>query len=119
MVVSPTGRILYLSKSFPGIEIEWGLADAGFDGLIQAGRRVGVPTANAEWHKELSSVRIIVEQRFRNIKVFRATKEQLRGNLALNRNRMLQNHHEVWTIAAVLCNDFATSDMVLQELKEQ
>lgn len=124
MVVDMTGRILYLSPSYPGsnndiviaretssewlteLENEWGLADAGFRGLADDGWKVWTPpTKHNPLYNLHSSYRVIVEQRFAAIKKWRACGEKLRTPVR-NRHDLLRLHNQIWTIVAVLLNDY-------------
>jgi hypothetical protein len=130
MMVSPNGRILYLSPSFPGSwkdddiacktlqewyapleDDEYGLGDAGYDGLDDFTRVRTPPPKKKEFRhfwRVFASVRVIIEQKFRLIKIFHATKETLRVGPHNTRTELLKNHDMSWTIAAVIVNDYSS-----------
>lgn len=124
MVIDMTGRFLYLSPSMPGssndammstatedewlgvLEDEWGLADSGFRGLIDKGYKVFTPpTKRNALYNLHSSFRVLVEQRFAALKQWRACRDPLRIS-PTNRTALLAHDHKIWTIVAVLLNDY-------------
>ena len=87
--VSPQGKILFISKSFFGInnddyiaektkaewyekltDHEWVIADSGFRGLEARGWRVLTPSSDEQFYRLHSSKRIIVENVFSRIKLW-------------------------------------------------
>lgn len=127
MMASLSGKILYLSQSFPGscnddvmgwqtlnewyvplAYDEYGLGDSGYKGFPET-TRVRVPPSKRQhhpiWH-QFSSMRIIIEQLFRAIKIFRAAREEIRVGSRTTRQAILLQHQMVWTIAAALVNRY-------------
>jgi hypothetical protein len=116
MVVSPSGRILYLSPPWGSATLdltiarvtkehwyeklanwEWGLGDLGFEGLCADGCRVlPPPERRTPFYKHHARARIIVEQKFADIKDWRAAKDPLRMSMA-DKETLLKTHHKIWT----------------------
>jgi len=84
---------------------EWGLGDQGFSGLSAVGFRIQHSHAGA-FARDFASVRIRVEQKFADIKDWRATQQQIRKPLKGNGDAVLQQHHMIWTVVSVLVNDY-------------
>ena len=123
MIMSIKGQILYLSSSFPGISTdkqlvqetkdEWmwafdaeenGLGDLGFT-MRGDGTCIDTPPADraSPLYRQMASIRIRIEQKFAEIKKWRATKETLRIPPA-KREKLLLTHNKYWTLAAVFVN---------------
>lgn len=128
MITNIVGDILYLSPSFPGINTDnnlvqetmgaWihqfendenGIGDAGFDGLRKEGICIDTPPDDraSALYRQIASIRIRIEQKFAEIKRWRATKETLRI-VPTKREKLLDTHHKYWTLAAVFVNQCAT-----------
>jgi hypothetical protein len=124
MAVTPDGLILYLSTSFGSgtVDItmttltksdwyaklgasEWGLCDAGFNGLCGEWRMLPPPKRGNPFYRVHSRARIIVEQKFADIKDWRAAREPIRMSMA-DKESLLTTHHKIWTVIAVLVNDY-------------
>lgn len=115
--------ILYISQSYPGstndLEIakrtksmwydlldqrEWCLADSGFNGLDGQGWQVITSSAhNHKWRHLHSYDRIIIENVFARIKVFRALREKLRTPVK-DSIKALKRHNLPWVVVASLYN---------------
>jgi hypothetical protein len=125
LIMDLGGRILFLSYSFGGISpdlaltlktmhlwhhnfeaIENGIGDLGFGGARSHKLRLDVPPANhtLPLFKVFSSIRIKIEQKFSEIKDWRACKETLRIPPAKS-ELLLNTHHMHWTIVSVLVNE--------------
>jgi len=117
--VSPQGKILFISPSYPGsnndekiakltraqwydcLELdEWVIGDSGFNSLSASDWRVITPNSNIHFYKKLSSVRIIVENAFAQIKKWGACREKIRSS----GDNVLQLHQKYWSVASIFCN---------------
>jgi hypothetical protein len=86
--------------------IEHGMGDLGFGGARAHGLRIDTPPSNhgTPLYKVFSSIRIKIEQKFAEIKDWRACKETLRISPAL-KELLLATHHKHWTVVSVLVNE--------------
>lgn len=121
------GTFLALSPSYPGStsdaeiaiatqdqwyslleEDEWGLADNGYDSLVNAGWRTLTPPRGQRnaTYKLIAHYRIKVEQMIEQLKNFRVCKEQLRIPVGMTGEEVLAFHQQVYTIVAVLINEY-------------
>ncbi len=82
-----------------------GNGDSGFDGLCGEWRVLAPPERGSPFYKHFARARIIVERKFADIKDLKAAKDPIRMS-AVNKELLLQIHHKVWTVIAVLVNDF-------------
>jgi len=115
-------KVLGLSFSFPGsvsdlsmmrktllewkkelTDNDWGLADAGFEGLEESGINLTTVKPQSNSNPLLSSKRIEIEHLIERLKNWKALKYKLR---ILPLNDPIQYHHKCWTIIAVLINDY-------------
>lgn len=116
-VIAVDGFIMWLSRSYPGSvndreivkqtrsdwydkfgEDEWGLGDKGFAGF--RGWRFTIPgDPGEELSRQISRYRIRVENKFADIKQWRATREQLRAD-----DNILEEHQKNWVIVSGFLN---------------
>ena len=61
------------------------------------------PPRGTEYGKKFSHYRIKSENRFRDIKIYRACKEMMRITTD-NEEKLLNTHNKIWTIAAAFTN---------------
>jgi hypothetical protein len=126
VTISIDGTFLHLSPSFPGSvhdreiaiisranwydyfeDDEWGLGDNGYDGLEDADWRVLTPPRQLNAiYKLIAHYRIRVEQKIEELKNYRVCKEQLRTPYTLDPEGLLTFHNQMYTIVAVLINEF-------------
>jgi hypothetical protein len=125
IIIALDGRVLFISPSFPGINLdsemflltagEWhslldeqehGFADLGFRKLWKQGYKVEVPLSDRtqKFSKLFSSYRIRIEQRFADIKDFDITRAPLRTPPAYE-EELLTQHNKNWTAVCILVND--------------
>ncbi|KAG2382374.1 hypothetical protein C9374_005576 [Naegleria lovaniensis] len=118
MAMTPSGHIGYLSPCFPGRvndnelfnktsshwlsemdASEFIFGDSGFKGLP----RVITPPDDPSLRKIFSSVRIRVENKFREIKIFKSCKERIRIKTQ-SKTEVLRIAHMRWVVVGAFCN---------------
>ena len=120
--VSASGKILLLSRSFPGSindsaimdslmpTLETALADwecwIGDKGFRKVHPRILAPTSNESLAREFSSVRIKVENVFASMKQYAICRDTLRIAISSESDsaKALELHHKYYTIVAALVN---------------
>ena len=124
LIISPKGRIIYLSLCYfgsivdkellhrtmhewaPQLRLEWGMADSGFDGQ-RARRELNILTPlhshDHPMYKLFSTIRIRVENVIAKLKVFECLHQEVREPIIGNSD-LLQKHTTRWRIVASLHN---------------
>lgn len=120
-IVSLDGKILWLSKSYPGcyndkeiIKVEWrnirhffqneeGFGNDGLSGLHPQIPILPPYLKGMPFYKTHSSKRIVIEQVFSFIKRWHACKHQMYGRI-LSEKKILDAHNKRWTVCAYLVN---------------
>ena len=119
IVISITGRILWISRSYPDSfndsmiisqELEFfrkfdssehGFGDGGFRGLSHLG--IYTPSSSRDdYYAAFSHHRILIECMIAHLKTFAATREKMTERRC--EEDMLQIHQDNWIIASVLVN---------------
>jgi hypothetical protein len=122
LIISPSGRILFISICYYGSVIDYslvvrtrplwqpqltgregGLGDGGFRGLREKGINIFTPVHDHQQdiYKEFSRIRIPVENKIRVLKIFECCRAQIREPI-LNNPRMLQMHSKKWKFVGTL-----------------
>lgn len=130
LIISPiTGKILYISTALYGSvkddefvrrschawkhlfttrdgKAEAGLGDLGFRNLQEAGVRLWCPPSNHKTpiYKMLSHYRILVENRIARLKDFAALRNEIRGKIVNNQERLLKSISKKWAIVGGIVN---------------
>lgn len=132
IIISPTGRILFISECFYGSIVDFelvirtmfgwvpkltildgGAGDSGFRGLRPYGVNIYTPTTahKTPIYKEFSRIRIKVENKIATLKIFEALHAEIREPI-LNNPRMLEMHSRKWRVVGALdvakINDYDT-----------
>jgi hypothetical protein len=122
VIVALNGKVLWVSKAFPGswndnqinelmcdiwIKLftpeEHGVGDSGFAGF---GPKIIVPPSrNSPLYSEFSAIRIVVENALADIKDWRCCKDDIRDPVN-NVEKVLERHHKKWVVVSVFKNDY-------------
>lgn len=126
IIDATTGRILWISPSYPGATndnvlanltkhlwvhllnlIENGFGDSGFNGLRADGIPIETPPSERdELYKLFSSKRIRVENKIAAFKDFQALKLPMRMHITNNKENILAHHNKLWTIVGAILNEY-------------
>ncbi len=122
VVIDITGRVIWISRSYPGsyndnelvkkelreflgkiTKNEFGFGDYGFDGLMEF-QIAPQAKRNSLLFRITSSYRIKVENTFARLKDWKSLRDCIRQSP--NADGVLEQHNMRWVIASVLVNDY-------------